>query len=232
MLIMVSRIGFALRHLSSCVMLLPFVLAGCSNVLTSGLMNDTSILLPPSAERTMFVQLRNTSENQLATPKDLPARLGEKGYRVVTDPAGAAYWVQAQILYCHKAGEGITPESVAKSGFGTGLGSGGTPLAQQSGGEMQAMMGRMMGGMPDMNAMMRMAMSGRGGFMGGETPPKDDSVTYLCVADILVTERAKNGQSSSQRTRSVAHVLQKELNIEEATPIIREKLAIGMVGPF
>lgn len=216
----------------------PYLLAtlllstGCSNILTSGLMNDTSILLPPSGERTIYLQLRNTSENQQATPADLTKRLGEKGYQVVTDPAGAAYWLQTQILYCHKAGEGITPESVAKSGFGTGLGSGGTPLANQSGGDMQAMVGRMMAGMPDVNAMMRMAMSGRGGYMGGGPPPKDESVTYMCVADILVTDRGKNGQPTAQRMRSVAHVLQKELNIEEATPIIRDKLAIGMVGPF
>jgi hypothetical protein len=32
--------------------------------------------------------------------------------------------------------------------------------------------------------------------------------------------------------RSVAHVLQKELNIEEATPIIQEKLNIGIAGLF
>ncbi|MFO0731344.1 MAG: complement resistance protein TraT [Nitrospiraceae bacterium] len=230
---MTARFVLASHRLASCLVVLAWFSAGCSNVLTSGLMNDSSILLPPSGERTIYVQLRNTSENQQATPSDLSARLGAQGYHVVTDPAGAAYWLQAQILYCHKAGEGITPESVAKSGFGTGLGSGGTPLSHQTGGgDMQAMVGRMMAGMPDVNAMMRMAMSGRGGYMGGGPPPKDESVTYLCVADILVTERGKNGQPSAQRMRSVAHVLQKGLNIEEATPIIRDKLAIGMVGPF
>jgi hypothetical protein len=32
--------------------------------------------------------------------------------------------------------------------------------------------------------------------------------------------------------RSVGHVLQKELNIEQATPIVREKLTTGIAGPF
>jgi hypothetical protein len=68
--------------------------------------------------------------------------------------------------------------------------------------------------------------------MSGGPPPKDDSVTYLCVADVLVTDMGRNGEPKSYKMRSVAHVLQKELNIEEATPIIRDKLAIGMVGPF
>jgi len=32
--------------------------------------------------------------------------------------------------------------------------------------------------------------------------------------------------------RSVAHVIQKELNIAEATPIIQEKLNMGIAGLF
>ena len=80
-------------------------MAGCSNVLRSGLVNDNSILLPPSAERSIYVQIRNTSENQAATPSDIPARLSAKGYRIVTDPLQAAYWLQTQVVYCHKAGE-------------------------------------------------------------------------------------------------------------------------------
>lgn len=47
------------------------IITGCSNVLRSGLMNDTSILLPPNHEKTIYVQVRNTSENQLVTPTDL-----------------------------------------------------------------------------------------------------------------------------------------------------------------
>jgi hypothetical protein len=198
-------------------------------------MNDRSIFLPPSGERSIYLQVRNTSENQAATPTDLPVRLASKGYHIVSDPSNAAYWLQSQVLYCHKAAEGITPEAIAKSGFGTGLGSGGAPLAAAAGGDMPALSGRMlpgMGAMPDVNAMMRMAMSGRGGYMRGGPPPKDDSATYLCVADVLVTDMGRNGEPKSYKMRSVAHVLQKELNIEEATPIIRDKLAIGMVGPF
>ena len=41
-----------------------------------------------------------------------------------------------------------------------------------------------------------------------------------------------NGQPRTHKKRSVAHVLQKEINIEEATPIIREKLAVALTGPF
>ena len=227
------------------------LITGCSNLLRSGLVNDTSILLPPSVARTIYVQVRNTSENQGAAPVDIPARLSAKGYQVVQDPSEAAYLLQTQVVYCHKAGEGVTPEMVAKAGFGAGIGRGGTPLANaggldrdamggmfagMGGGGMnvQAMRGMAMGGgaMPDVNAMMRMAMSGRGGYPGMAPPPQGDDITYLCVADVLVTEQGKSGPVRTHKMRSVAHVLQKKLNIEEATPIVRDKFGASITGAF
>lgn len=223
---------------------------GCSNVLRSGLVNDTSILLPPSAERTIYVQIRNTSENQAVTPADIPARLSAKGYHVVKDPLEASYWLQTQVVYCHKAGDGVKPEMVAKAGFGAGIGSGGTPLVNAGGLDMDAMAGMFsgmpggmnvqamramaMGGgaMPDVNAMMRMAMSGRGGYPGMAQPQQSEGITYLCVADVLVTEQNKNSQPRIYKMRSVAHVLQKKLNIEEATPIVRDKFGASITGAF
>ena len=220
---------------------------GCSNVLRSGLMNDTSILLPPNNEKTIYVEARNTSGNQLVTPTDLAARLGAKGYQVVADSQQAAYWLQTQVVYCHKAGENVTPETVAKSGYGAGLGSGGTPLQTAGGtggGDMMSGLIRAMGGMgggmgapggmPDINAMMAQAM--RGGGMG-QPPPKPEGMTYLCVADVLVTEWEKGAQVAAAqpktyKMRSVAHVLQKDVNVEEATPILKEKFTTGITGPF
>ena len=137
------------RHLSPCIasgwLVALLLLTGCSNILRSGLVNDTSILLPPSTARTIYVQIRNTSENQHATPADIPARLMAKGYQVVNDPLGAAYWLQTQVVYCHKAGDGVRPEMVAKAGFGAGIGSGGTSLAGAGGLDMDAL-GGMFGG--------------------------------------------------------------------------------------
>ena len=220
---------------------------GCSNVLRSGLMNDISILLPPNNEKTIYVEARNTSENQFVTPTDLAARLSAKGYQVLADPQQAAYWLQTQVVYCHKAGEHVTVETVAKSGFGSGLGSGGVPLQTPGGtgagdmmtgliGAMGGMAGGIgaTGGMPDINAMMAQAM--RGGGMG-QPPPKPEGITYLCVADVLVTEWGKGAQVAAvqpktYKMRSVAHVLQKDVNVEEATPILKEKFTTGITGPF
>jgi hypothetical protein len=70
--------------------------------------------------------------------------------------------------------------------------------------------------------------------MGMAPAEKPEGTLYLCVADVLVTERGTDGgmQPKSHKMRSVAHVLQKDVNVEEATPIIREKLAAGVTGPF
>ena len=99
---------------------------------------------------------------------------------------------------------------------------------------LQAIRGMAMAGgaAPDLNAMMRMAMSGRGGYPGMAPPEQNHDSLYLCVADVLVTEQGKTDQPRLYKMRSVAHVLQKKLNIEEATPIVREKFGTSITGAF
>jgi hypothetical protein len=194
------------------LMLLLFVLTtGCSNVIRSGLMNSNTVFLDPSMNRTAYLQIRNTSENQSVTLSEVQSKLTTKGYQLTKDPEQANYWIQAKVVYCHKAAEGVTPESVAKANFGAGISSGGTAMVSansmggdQTGRMMQGgmplggMMGMgampMGGGMPDMNAMMAQAMAmsgGRGGFPGMQMQqaPKEDGVTYLCVTDVQITDR-------------------------------------------
>jgi hypothetical protein len=206
-------------------------------------MNSNTIFLDPNTNRTVYTQLRNASENQQVTLNELNTKLTAKGYQLINDPEQANYWIQAKMIYCHKAAEGVTPESVAKAGPGAGISSGGTVMASansMSGGGMMGMGG--MGGMPDMNAMMAQAMAG-GGY-GMRPPPKEEGVTYLCVADVQITDRKigktlgqpMGGQTASgpkaQQMRMVGHVRQKDLDIPEATPIIQEKMATGIAGLF
>lgn len=58
------------------------------------------------------------------------------------------------------------------------------------------------GGMPDMNAMMRMAMSRGGGHPGMAPPSQSDDVIYLCVADVSVTEQGKHDPARAYKMRS------------------------------
>ncbi len=234
--------------LSTCLVLAVVLTTGCSNVIRSGLMNSNTIFLDPNTTRTVYTQLRNASENQQVTLNEVNNKLTTKGYQLVQDPEQANYWIQVKVIYCHKAADAVTPEAVAKAGPGAGISSGGTVMASAA----DPMAGGM-AGMPDMSAMMRqaMAMSGGGGGFGGmagfpgtQPPPREDGVTYLCVADVQITDRKigraigqpAGGQASSgvkiQQMRMVGHVRQKSLDIPEATPIVQEKIATGIAGLF
>lgn len=232
------------------------LITGCSNIIRTGLMNSNTVFLDPSTQRTAYLQLRNISENQAVTLSDIQTKLTTKGYQLTADPHQANYWIQAKVVYCHKAADEVTPESVAKAGFGAGISSGGAAMASASNMGMEGMgMGGMPmgGGMPDMNAMMRQAMAmsggragfgGMSGFPGMQPPPKEEGVTYLCVTDVQITDRKagktigqpSGGQSASgpkvQQMRMVGHVRQKDLDIPEATPIIQEKISTGIAGMF
>lgn len=230
---------------------------GCSNVIRSGLMNSNTIFLDPNTNRTVYTQLRNASENQVVTLSEVNTKLSAKGYQLVQDPEQANYWIQAKVIYCHKAADSVTPEGVAKAGPGAGISSGGTPMISAGGDES----GLGMTGMPDMGAMMRQAMAmsggragfgGMSGFPGMQPPPKEDGVTYLCVADVQITDRKlgraigqpagmtgtaadRKGDSplmKVQQMRMVGHVRQKSLDIPEAAPIVQEKIATGIAGLF
>ena len=236
--------------LAFCCLVTLILSSGCSNIIRAGLMNSNTIFLDPNTNRTIFVQLRNTSENQQITLHEIEDKLAAKGYQIMKDPGQANYWIQAKVIYCHKAADGVTPESVARAGFGAGVSSGGTTMVtpNTTGG-----MPGMLAGLPagnggiDVNAMMRMAMAGRGmqgGFPGMQPPPKEEGVTYLCVADVQITDRKigkpigqpmagqDSGVSKPQQMRSVGHVRQKDLDIAEATPIISDKLTTGITGLF
>lgn len=232
------------------VFLLITLTTGCSNIIRSGLMNSNTVFLDPNMNRTAYLQLRNISENQQVSLNGIEQKLSAKGYQLQGDPSQANYWIQAKVVYCHKAAEDVTPESVAKAGFGAGVSSGGTAMASATGNDIGGM--GMGGGMPDMNVMMRQAMAMSGGragfggmgFPGMQAPPKEEGVTYLCVTDVQITDRKMGkplgqpvgGQASAglkvQQMRMVGHVRQKDLDIPEATPIIQEKISTGIAGLF
>jgi len=239
----------AILHRLTLMLFLLVLSTGCSNIIRSGLMNSNTVFLDPSMNRTAYLQLRNTSENQNVTLGEVQSKLTTKGYQLTKDPEQANYWIQAKVVYCHKAAEGVTPESVATANFGAGISSGGSAMVStKSLGFDQT--GKMMpSGMPDINAMMAQAMAmsgGRGGFPGMQMQeaPKEDGVTYLCVTDVQITDRKMGkplgqpaaGQTTTgpkiQQMRMVGHVRQKDLDIPEATTIIQEKLSTGIAGLF
>ena len=63
---------------------------GCaSNIRDTDLLASNILMLPPADVKKVFIQNRNTSDNQAVTLSDLEARLAGKGYEIVQDPNAA-----------------------------------------------------------------------------------------------------------------------------------------------
>jgi hypothetical protein len=97
---------------------------GCAtNVRDTALLANNSIMLAPSTARTIFVQNRNSSDNQGMSVTDLGARLRAKGYAIVQDPQSAAYVVLSNIVYCNQTKVELPIEDIVATGYSSGIGS-------------------------------------------------------------------------------------------------------------
>ena len=226
-------------------MVLCFPLLACAgNIKDTDLITSNTFFLPPSTQKTVFIQARNSSDNQGVSLNDLGARLTAKGYQAIQDPAAAHYVVLANIVYCNITKPEMPVESIVASGYGGGFGS------------------TMMGGLHSLAGMASMAgpqgaIAGTAAEMGlgaiegigslfsssSSAPKMPDDVNYACVADIQITEQGgisipagmKTGtdqQSGVYQTRIAADVHQKKLKEEEATPLLQQKLSAAVAGNF
>jgi len=103
-------------------------LAGCSAVHTAVAkrnldvqtkMSET-IFLEPAAERTVYLQIRNTStEQDLSLEPKLRQALQNKGMTISTNPDTAQYWIQANVLSVGKMNL-PNAENTLISGYGAG----------------------------------------------------------------------------------------------------------------
>jgi hypothetical protein len=82
---------------------------------------SSSIFLPPSSEKTVYVQVKNTSDKDMsAVNKLLIQDLHQKGYTIVQDPNKAYYWVQVNILKADKM-KPSDAMSLLSGGYGSSL---------------------------------------------------------------------------------------------------------------
>jgi hypothetical protein len=82
-------------------------------------MSDSIFLDPlPPARRTIFVQVRNTSDKEdFAIEDQVKAAVSERGYQLVDDPDRAHYLLQANVLQAGKSSV-----TAAEEAFGSGFG--------------------------------------------------------------------------------------------------------------
>ncbi len=239
------------------LVLLTCLLTGCaSNIVDTDLLVSNTLLLPPSSAKAVFIQSRNSSDNQQVTLNDLESRLTAKGYRVVTDPDTAQYLVFTNIVYCNQTRPDLPVETMVASGYGSGFGS--SLLSGLSGlagmaGSVAAMhpaagagwgLGQMViGGVSSV-------LGGLSGMFGSSSPAPQprvsDEIIYACVADLQIIDRSQSSGGVSPaapkpgsspppgvyQTRLGASVHQRKLKVEEATPLVQSRLSAAVAGHF
>lgn len=143
-------------------------------------MTSTIFLDPvPPEQRTVFVQIRNTSDRpDFDLARDVIDLLDDRGYRVVEDPEDARYLLQANVLQA-----GRTSDTAAEQTFGGGFGS--------------AVFGGAIGAAAGRAATTEVGTIIAGGLIGAAASAVADSfiqdVTYTVTADLQISERAREG---------------------------------------
>jgi hypothetical protein len=222
--------------------------AHAGNIKDTDLITSNTFFLPPSTAKTVFIQARNSSDNESVSLTDLGARLTAKGYQIIQDPSAAHYIVLANIVYCNVTKPEMPVENIVAGGYGSGIGSsimgglhGLTGMASMAGPQ-----GMIVGTVADMGLG---AIEGIGSavgslFSGPSTPKMPDDVNYACVADLQITEQGaavstpskeksgSNAQPGIYQTRLAADVHQKKLDEAEATPLLQQRLSAAVAGNF
>lgn len=246
----ITRLSSAIQFtaLSSAVVLLVSCAATSTVIEHRNLETDTklsqTIFLDPVAQnqKTIFVTVKNTSQESLAIDKSLKQALAEHGYKVVNNPGNAHYMLQANILKIGKMSV-----SASKSALGGGYGSAlagaatGTALGALSG---------------QTNTMIAGGVAG--GLIGLATDSLVKAVNYTMITDVQISERVGTGvvheqfnstlqngsasgtyQTSSKhsdyqryRTRVVSNADKVNLRFAEARPALEHDLVKTLAGIF
>ncbi len=144
---------------------------------------SATIFLDPVKEldRTVYVQVRNTSDKQdLDVASDIAAAVAAKGYRVVTDPDAAHYYLQANVLYVGKTSS-TASESALRGGYGGPLG--GALIGATAGSAFGNNSGRSLAGAALI-----------GGLVETVAGSVVKDVYYSIVTDVQIKERLARGQ--------------------------------------
>ena len=204
-----------------------------------------TIFLDPVAQsqKTIYITVKNTSQESLTIDKSLQQALEEHGYKVVRNPAQAHYMLQANIL---KVGKMSVAASQSALGGGYGSALTGAVVGTTLGSFTNSGTGMIAGGLA-------------GGVIGLAADSLVKDVNYTMITDVQISERAgrgvkvseqvqshlKNGnstmvsQASSKdshyqryRTRVVSNADKVNLKFAEARPLLKQGLVKVISGIF
>ena len=214
-------------------------LTGCSSVNTivkkrnlevQTQMSETIWLNPEFiGDKTVFVQIKNTTPKTLTIDQRIKTLLISKGYKITNDPKKANYWLQANILKLNK--EDLRNSNPAEAGL-MGAGVGGALGAYNTG---------------SVNSAIGLGLVG--GVVATAADALFEDVYYVMVTDIVISEKTNkkvtidnvnlikqgtrgvaattsvnSGNMNKYQTRVVSTANKVNLKFEEATPLLEVEL--------
>lgn len=198
-------------------------------------MSET-IWLEPATERTVYLQIKNTSDKDMS---QLQAKIADavrgKGYTLVTNPAAAYYWIQANVLKADKMdlreAQGFLSKGYEGAIAGAALGSGITAYNSNSAGA-------------------TLGLGLAAGLAGMAADALVEDINYSMVTDVQIAERTaatvrtdnvaalrqgnsgtkvqtstQQGNQHKYQTRVVSNANKVNLKFEEAKPVLEDQLA-------
>lgn len=227
-----------------------FLLSGCSAMHTAikkkdlevkTQMSDTIWLDPVGGnQRTVFLQLKNTSDKDLDIEQKLIGHLQAKGFSVVNNPSQAHYWMQMNVLKADKM-DLREANSFLASGYGAAL-TGAAIGAASTGYGFNSSGAGVAGGII-------------GGIVGIAADALVEDVNYTVVTDLQISENVsgnvnthstgalKQGNAGTNnvsyskkdsrmryQTRVISSANKVNLDFAEAKPVLEDSLAKAVSG--
>ncbi len=200
-----------------------------------------TIWLEPSSEKTVYIQIKNTSDKDMSDLQTLISNdLTAKGYKITNSPDSAYYWVRANVLKADKMdlrqAQGLLSSGYEGAATGAALGAG---ITAYNGGGAGATLG----------------VGLASGLVGLAADAMVEDVNFTMVTDLQISERTKSTvttdnvaalkqgtsgvkvQTSSEQsnrhsyqTRVVSNANKVNLKFEEAKPVLEAQLAKSIAG--
>ncbi|EIR8553966.1 complement resistance protein TraT [Escherichia coli] len=195
-----------------------------------------SIWLEPASERTVFLQIKNTSDKDMS---GLQGKIADavkaRGYQIMTSPDKAYYWIQANVLKADKMdlreSQGWLSRGYEGAAVGAALGGGITAYNTGSAGT-------------------TLGVGLATGLIGMAADAMVEDINYTMITDVQIAERTRTsvrtdnvaalrqgtsgskiqtstetGNQHKYQTRVVSSANQVNLKFEEAKPHLEDQLA-------
>lgn len=209
-------------YLRSLIPLLASALlfTGCATMeLQTNVKTTKSVFLKPDAieSKTIYISSKSIIGDKLEILPLLKTKLAKKGYRIVENTDEANYVLMTNVLFANNLKEAHAVKAAAGMGI--------------TGGVMAAASGRGLGKSLLVGASFALA----SGLVGKAL---EDEI-YRAVVDVVIAEKTDGAQSSvmgdgykEHKTRILAEAVKTKLKLDEALPVLSEKIATQLSNIF